>query len=76
MGVDLIKKKSQSHLLFTIEADGFLRSMVRNIVGTLVGVGKGSISPQAFQDILESKDRKLAGATAPPQGLFLKEVKY
>jgi len=50
--------------------------MVRAIVGTLVEVGKGKISPEGFQDILESRDRKKAGPTAPAHGLFLKEVKY
>ena len=50
--------------------------MVRAIVGTLVEVGKGKIDPERFQKILESKDRKKAGPTAPAHGLFLKEVKY
>jgi tRNA pseudouridine38-40 synthase len=50
--------------------------MVRAIVGTLADVGKGKISPSEFQKILESKDRKKAGPTAPAHGLFLKEVKY
>jgi tRNA pseudouridine38-40 synthase len=45
-------------------------------VGTLVDTGLGKITPEQFKDILESKDRNLAGATAPPQGLFLVEVKY
>lgn len=59
-----------------IEADGFLRHMVRTIVGTLVEVGKGKIEPPAVRDIMLARDRSLAGPTAPPQGLFLKEVKY
>ncbi|MCX7982578.1 MAG: tRNA pseudouridine(38-40) synthase TruA [Syntrophales bacterium] len=59
-----------------IEADGFLRHMVRTIVGTLVEVGKGRLDPLGVKDILHSKDRAAAGPTAPPQGLFLKEVKY
>ncbi len=61
---------------FFIEADGFLRYMVRNIVGTLVDVGRGELSPYKFLDIMKAKDRNMAGITAPPQGLFLKEVKY
>ena len=61
---------------FEIEASGFLKQMVRAIVGTLVEVGKGKISSEEFQRILESKDRKEAGPTAPAHGLFLKEVKY
>ena len=64
------------YLAFEIEADGFLRFMVRNIVGTLVDVGLGKISPADFEGILESKDRDQAGATAPAHGLFLKNVNY
>ncbi|MGD9211117.1 MAG: tRNA pseudouridine(38-40) synthase TruA [Desulfobacteraceae bacterium] len=61
---------------FSIEADGFLRFMVRNIVGTLVDVGLGKISTDEFKLILLSKDRNQASATAPPQGLYLVEVRY
>ncbi|MDO9528287.1 MAG: tRNA pseudouridine(38-40) synthase TruA [Syntrophales bacterium] len=61
---------------FFIEANGFLRYMVRNILGTLVDVGRGKFSPAKFLDIMKAKDRNMAGITAPPQGLFLKEVKY
>ena len=75
MAAELIENKAGS-LIFQIEADGFLRYMVRNIVGTLVDVGLGKITPTKFKDILESKDRSNASATAPPRGLFLMEVKY
>ncbi len=61
---------------FWIEADGFLRYMVRNIVGTLVEVGRGKISPEGFGEILRSRDRSRAGATAPARGLFLVRVLY
>jgi tRNA pseudouridine38-40 synthase len=63
-------------LAFDIEADGFLRFMVRNIVGTLVLVGSGKIGGADFEEILLSKERKRAGATAPPHGLFLMCVSY
>ncbi len=59
-----------------IEANGFLKQMVRAIVGTLIEVGKGKINSDQFQKILDSRDRKKAGPTAPAHGLFLKEVKY
>jgi tRNA pseudouridine38-40 synthase len=59
-----------------VEADGFLRYMVRTIVGTLVEVGRGKRPPEDVAAILAGRDRKLAGMTAPPQGLFLKEVIY
>ncbi|MBN2178178.1 MAG: tRNA pseudouridine(38-40) synthase TruA [Deltaproteobacteria bacterium] len=65
-----------SMIIFTIEADGFLRYMVRNIIGTLVDVGKGRKTPEEFMEVMDSKDRTNAGITAPPQGLVLKEVKY
>lgn len=71
-----IHKEDNGMVKFSIEADGFLRYMVRNIVGTLVDVGIGKLSPAGFLDIMESKDRNMAGVTAPPQGLFLREVKY
>lgn len=63
-------------LIFHIEADGFLRFMVRNIVGTLVDVGMKRITPVDFKGILDSKDRSRAGATAPAQGLTLIKVNY
>jgi tRNA pseudouridine38-40 synthase len=68
--------KESGFLHFTVEADGFLKHMVRNFVGTLVEVGKGKISPEGFREILTARDRRRAGMTAPPQGLFLVEVKY
>jgi tRNA pseudouridine38-40 synthase len=63
-------------LQFIIEADGFLRHMVRNIVGTVVEVGLGKMSVDRFKEILEARDRRLAGIKAPPQGLFLVKVSY
>jgi len=70
-------KRGRDDLLrFEIEANGFLKQMVRSIIGTLVEVGKNKIKAEDFQRILESMDRRKAGPTAPAQGLFLKEVKY
>ena len=50
--------------------------MVRNIVGTLVEIGKKRMKADDIPDILQAKDRNKAGPTAPPFGLFLIEVKY
>lgn len=61
---------------FSIEANGFLKYMVRNIVGTLVEVGKGKRTPLDVLRILEARDRRKAGVTAPPHGLYLMNVKY
>ncbi len=55
---------------------GFLKYMVRNMVGTLVAVGIGKFSPKDVKGILEAKDRTQAGPTAPPQGLYLVKVDY
>ena len=71
-----LSRESPDGLVFEIEAGGFLRYMVRNLVGTLVDVGRHKITPEDFKAILLSRDRDRAGATAPPQGLFLMEVKY
>lgn len=59
-----------------MRGDGFLRHMVRNIVGTIFEVGIGKIDPEQFRTIIASKNRAAASATAPAKGLFLKEVFY
>jgi tRNA pseudouridine38-40 synthase len=61
---------------FVITGDGFLRHMVRNIVGTLLEVGRGKLTPPEIGTILTARDRSAAGPTAPARGLFLKEVLY
>lgn len=71
-----LTKTGGGNLTYDIEADGFLRFMVRNMVGTLVAVGLGKLPASKVQHILKSKDRAQAGATAPPQGLFLIDVTY
>lgn len=63
-------------LKIRIEANAFLRHMVRNIIGTLVEVGKGKMSPEMTAGILRSCDRRLAGPTAPADGLFLEKIMY
>ena len=63
-------------LLLTFEARSFLQHMVRNIVGTLAEVGRGKITPTDIKTILEKRDRRYAGPIAPPQGLYLSEVRY
>lgn len=65
-----------SFILFEIEADGFLYNMVRNIVGSLVEIGRGARPPEWIEDVLLSRDRRHAGPTAPPRGLFLVSVTY
>lgn len=69
-------EKRDEEIIITVTGDGFLYNMVRIIVGTLIEVGRGKIEPIKVKDIIESKDRKKAGPSVPPQGLFLKEVYY
>ena len=73
---ELNESPDQSLIRFLFEADGFLRHMVRNIVGTVVEAGSGRTSPDEFLQIFEARDRKRAGIKAPPQGLFLTMVRY
>ena len=63
-------------LIYEVEGTGFLKYMVRTVVGTLVEVGDGRRSPASLRNILESRDRAAAGPTAPPAGLYLVRVDY
>ena len=72
---DLIPEPGDG-LTFVIEGNGFLKFMVRNIVGTLVQVGQGKMAADDVLNILLSRDRRRAGITAPAHGLFLMQVKY
>jgi tRNA pseudouridine38-40 synthase len=69
-------KQDDESLIFHISADRFLRNMVRAIVGTLMMVGRGIISPLGIKEIIESKNRSNAGNSVPACGLYLTEVKY
>ena len=63
-------------LVFQIEANAFLWKMVRTLTGTLVNLDKTNATEDSMKKILEAKDRKVAGVTAPPTGLFLYEIKF
>jgi tRNA pseudouridine38-40 synthase len=63
-------------ILVRLEANAFLRGMVRNIVGTLIGIGNGARPPEHIRVVQASRDRQLAGPSAPPQGLCLVRVRY
>jgi tRNA pseudouridine38-40 synthase len=71
-----LHREETDYRVFEIEADGFLKFMVRNIVGTLVEIGMGRMEPAAIESILTARDRSRAGATAPAHGLFLVSVAY
>lgn len=71
-----ICQKSSTDLIIVMEADRFLYHMARTIVGTLLHIGKSKIAEDSFLDILLSLDRRKAGPTAPPHGLFLEKITY
>jgi len=71
-----LEQLEHGYISLEFKGNGFLRFMVRNITGTLVDVGLGKICPDDLMGILNSKDRSLAGTTAPPQGLCLMKVEY
>ena len=71
-----VKKTREGIILVEIEADGFLKRMVRMITGTLVQTGRGKLSPEGFGQILAEGEKTKDVFTAPPQGLFLKKVIY
>jgi tRNA pseudouridine38-40 synthase len=70
------KESKQTLTTIEITGSGFLYNMVRIITGALLEVGEGKRAPEYIKQVLESKDRTLAGPTAPPQGLYLAEVYY
>jgi len=74
--VERRESKLTDRVIIEVEANGFLYNMVRNIVGTLVWVGKGKEPPTWPAEVLEHRDRTKAGMTAPAQGLFLVGVEY
>ena len=73
---DLDVLANGNEITIRITGNGFLYNMVRIIVGTLIRVGRGFYEPEKVKEILEAKDRKAAGVTAPAHGLMLVEIKY
>jgi tRNA pseudouridine38-40 synthase len=69
-------ERQNDEFVYTVRGSGFLHHMVRNLVGTFILVGKGTLQPQDIARILAARDRSAAGATAPASGLFLVSVEY
>lgn len=69
-------ERQADELVYRVRGNGFLHHMVRNLVGTFLLVGKGTIAPQEIPTILAARDRRSAGPTAPAEGLYLVEVEY
>lgn len=75
--VEWVRIKKKGFLIsVSIKADGFLYKMARNITGTLIEVGRGRWPPSYVRELLLARDRRKAGPTAPPQGLFLWKIGY
>jgi tRNA pseudouridine38-40 synthase len=66
----------QEELVYVVRGSGFLHHMVRNLVGTFVLAGKGTIKPERIAEILSARNRSAAGATVPASGLYLASVEY
>jgi tRNA pseudouridine38-40 synthase len=69
-------ERQDDEFVYTVRGSGFLHHMVRNLVGTFILVGKGTLQPQDIASILAARNRSAAGATAPASGLFLVSVEY
>jgi len=63
-------------LTFELTSKGFLYKMVRNLIGCVIGIGSGKLSIDVILEAFESRDRAIVGQTAPPEGLYLKQVEY
>jgi tRNA pseudouridine38-40 synthase len=72
----LVWRPKPALLIYDVRGNGFLHHMVRNIVGTLIEVGRGALKPSDMPAILTARDRTLAGPTAPAQGLCLWKIEY
>ena len=68
--------RQKDELVYTVTGSGFLHHVVRNLVGTFILVGKGTLQPEDVTRILEARNRSAAGATAPASGLYLLDVDY
>ena len=69
-------EKEDNRLVFTIQADRFLRNMVRAIVGTMIKIGFGRMNQKEFEEIIQARERCRAGTSAPAKGLFLTDIEY
>jgi tRNA pseudouridine38-40 synthase len=69
-------ERAEEELVYTVRGSGFLHHMVRNLVGTFILVGKGTLQASDMKKILEAQNRSAAGATAPANGLYLVSVEY
>ena len=71
-----VEKISENKIKFTFTGNGFLRYQIRNMVGILIRIGEEKESPEFVETFLDKKDRSKGGKTAPPEGLYLTNIKY
>ena len=69
-------ERQEDEFVYTVRGSGFLHHMVRNLVGTFILMGKGTLKAEDLRRILEARNRSAAGATAPASGLYLVKVEY
>jgi tRNA pseudouridine38-40 synthase len=69
-------ERAGDEFIYTVRGSGFLHHMVRNLIGTFLLVGKGTLQASDIDRILQARDRSVAGATAPASGLYLVSVEY
>ena len=69
-------RREGAHFIYRVEASSFLRHMVRTMVATMIEIGRGKLTPDFVAQLLQGRERAMAPAAAPPQGLFLIEVRY
>jgi tRNA pseudouridine38-40 synthase len=73
---ELVRTPGEEELVFTVKGRSFLRYMVRKMVGTLLDIGRGKLTPGDIERLYDIKDRSKSGPTVPPQGLFMVEVQH
>jgi tRNA pseudouridine38-40 synthase len=69
-------ERQTDEFVYTVRGNGFLHHMVRNLIGTFILVGKGTLEVEDIKRVIAARDRSAAGATAPPSGLYLLQVEY
>ena len=73
---EIIHERDRDEIAYVVRGRSFLRYMVRKIVGTLIEVGKGRLSPTDIPEIFAARDRSRSGPTVPPEGLYLVSLEY
>lgn len=73
---ELVREPERAEIVYAVRGISFLRYMVRKIVGTLLEVGKGRLSPADIPALFEARERSRSGPTVPPDGLYLVSLEY